>query len=83
MAFNIWPWIKSRQPETTGILTQQNQPVTPQYNGTADRKHWDKIKFAFTSGNRNYFCFGHDKSNSIQFRNFYHSFKERDKKIVL
>ena len=60
MAFNIWPWFKSRDPQTTGILTQQAEPVTPQYNGTADRKHWDKIKFAFTSGNRNYFCFSHD-----------------------
>ena len=60
MAFNLWPWTKSHEPQTTGILTQQYQPVTPQYNGTADRKHWDKIKFAFTSGNRNYFCFGHD-----------------------
>lgn len=60
MAFNIWPWFKSRNPQTTGILTQQAEPVTPQYNGTADKKHWDKIKFAFTSGNRNYFCFSHD-----------------------
>jgi len=32
----------------------------PTYNGTAERKHWDKIRFAFRSGNRNYFCFDHD-----------------------
>jgi hypothetical protein len=60
MAFNLWPWNKSRKPETTGILTAENQPLIPQYNGTADRKHWDKIKFAFRSGYRNYFCFDHD-----------------------
>lgn len=60
MAFNFWPWNKSSQPKTTGVLTSKDQPEIPQYNGTADRKHWDKIKFAFKSGEKNYFCFAHD-----------------------
>ena len=61
MAFNIWPWNKSHKPKTTGILTSENRSEeTPQYNGVADKKHWDKILFAFRSGNKNYFCFSHD-----------------------
>jgi hypothetical protein len=60
MAFNFWPWNKSSNTKTTGILTSEDRTEIPQYNGTADRKHWDKIKFAFRSGDRNYFCFAHD-----------------------
>lgn len=60
MRFDFWNRFKSRDHQTTGVLTAKDQPEIPQYNGVADKKHWDKIVFAFKSGTKNYFCFSHD-----------------------
>ena len=46
----------SQMPVSTDSLNQ-NKPV---YQGNADKIHWPKIEFAFTSGGKNYFCWNQD-----------------------
>jgi len=38
----------------------------PQYRNPAYIKHWDKIKYAFTSGGTDYFCWSHDVNVAIE-----------------
>jgi hypothetical protein len=71
MAFNIWPWSKSRSnpvPDSPTQQVEQSRPVetVPQYRNPAFRKHWDKIRFAFSSGGTDYFCWSHDVNVAIE-----------------
>lgn len=47
---------------THPIVSSQNTSTdfVPQYQNDAYRKHWDKIQFAFLSGDKPFFCFSHD-----------------------
>lgn len=57
----------SVNPEPVPTPTTDNQePETPKYNGIADKKHWEKFEFVFSSGGRNYFKFRSDTNLSFQ-----------------
>lgn len=42
------------------LSTDSLNPISPRYEGNADKIHWPKIEFAFASGGRNYFCWNQD-----------------------
>ena len=42
------------------VSTDSSNQTKPVYQGNADKIHWPKIEFAFTSGGKNYFCWNQD-----------------------
>ena len=52
--------LPSDGPTQPTVSSQNTLDEIPQYKGMADKKHWAKIRFAFTSGGKNYFCWSAD-----------------------